>query len=211
MSSAEVASSNIRIFGAFRMTRAIATRCFSPPDNLRPRSPTVALVAVGQRGDEIVDVRQPRRLLDRRGRRPGPAIGDVVEDRVVEQHRVLRHDADRAPQAVLGHVAEILAVDLDRAVIDVVEAEQQPRDRRFAGAARADDRDRAAGRHAEIDTSLQDRAARVVAEIDMVERRSRRAADRSAGAPGWSSISGLTAISSRIICSRSVSDCLMLR
>ena len=28
-------------FGAFRMTRAIATRCFSPPDSFSPRSPTV--------------------------------------------------------------------------------------------------------------------------------------------------------------------------
>ena len=41
VSSAEVASSKTRSFGAFRITLAIATRCFSPPDNLRPRSPTI--------------------------------------------------------------------------------------------------------------------------------------------------------------------------
>ena len=40
LSSAEVASSSSRIGGAFRMVRAIATRCFSPPDSFRPRSPT---------------------------------------------------------------------------------------------------------------------------------------------------------------------------
>ena len=40
VSSAEVASSKIRMRGAFRMTRAMATRCFSPPESLRPRSPT---------------------------------------------------------------------------------------------------------------------------------------------------------------------------
>jgi hypothetical protein len=41
VSSALVASSNNRMLGFFRMVRAIATRCFSPPDNFRPRSPTV--------------------------------------------------------------------------------------------------------------------------------------------------------------------------
>ena len=42
VSSAEVASSSTRIGGAFRIVRAIATRCFSPPDSFRPRSPTCA-------------------------------------------------------------------------------------------------------------------------------------------------------------------------
>jgi hypothetical protein len=40
VSSAEVASSRMRIGGAFRTVRAMATRCFSPPDSFRPRSPT---------------------------------------------------------------------------------------------------------------------------------------------------------------------------
>jgi hypothetical protein len=40
VSSAEVASSNNRIGGDFRIVRAIATRCFSPPDSFKPRSPT---------------------------------------------------------------------------------------------------------------------------------------------------------------------------
>ena len=35
-----VASSKIRIRGFLRIARAIATRCFSPPESLRPRSPT---------------------------------------------------------------------------------------------------------------------------------------------------------------------------
>ena len=39
-SSAEVASSKIRMRGFFSSARAIATRCFSPPESLRPRSPT---------------------------------------------------------------------------------------------------------------------------------------------------------------------------
>src|SRR6266571_3624291 len=39
-SSAEVASSKTRMLGFLRTARAIATRCFSPPESLRPRSPT---------------------------------------------------------------------------------------------------------------------------------------------------------------------------
>ncbi len=40
LSSAEVASSSTRIGGALRIVRAMATRCFSPPESFRPRSPT---------------------------------------------------------------------------------------------------------------------------------------------------------------------------
>mmetsp|Transcript_27713 Transcript_27713/g.108702 ORF Transcript_27713/g.108702 Transcript_27713/m.108702 type:complete len:104 (+) Transcript_27713:1316-1627(+) len=40
-SKALVASSCKRIRGAFSIHRAIATRCFSPPDSRRPRSPTL--------------------------------------------------------------------------------------------------------------------------------------------------------------------------
>ena len=39
-SSADVASSKIRMAGFFSSARAIATRCFSPPDSFSPRSPT---------------------------------------------------------------------------------------------------------------------------------------------------------------------------
>ena len=36
----DVASSRTRIDGSLRITRAMAIRCFSPPDNRYPRSPT---------------------------------------------------------------------------------------------------------------------------------------------------------------------------
>ena len=39
VSNAEVASSKIKIGGFFRNIRAMATRCFCPPDSLTPRSP----------------------------------------------------------------------------------------------------------------------------------------------------------------------------
>jgi hypothetical protein len=40
-SSAEVASSKISTGGFFSKVRAMATRCFSPPLSLSPRSPTM--------------------------------------------------------------------------------------------------------------------------------------------------------------------------
>src|SRR6185437_6632504 len=126
------------------------------------------LVAVRQGGDEIADAGEARRLLDlvRRGARL--AVGDVVEDAVVEKHGVLRHDADRLAQAGLRHRAQILAIDADRPGIDVVEAEEEARDRRFAAAAGADDGDGAAGRHGEGD-ALEDGPSRIVAETHVVE------------------------------------------
>ena len=40
LSSAEVASSKMRMAGSFRKMRAMATRCFWPPESMAPRSPT---------------------------------------------------------------------------------------------------------------------------------------------------------------------------
>ncbi len=40
ISSADVASSSTSILGFFSTVRAIATRCFSPPDSFSPLSPT---------------------------------------------------------------------------------------------------------------------------------------------------------------------------
>ncbi|KAG1246977.1 hypothetical protein G6F65_020402 [Rhizopus arrhizus] len=81
------------------------------------------LVAVGHGHDQVMDVRQPCGSLDVGVGGAGPAVADVVVDGVVEQHRVLRHHADRRPQAGLGDIAHVLAVDDDRAAIGVVEAE----------------------------------------------------------------------------------------
>ena len=118
------------------------------------------LVAQRQRHDEIVDARQPGGLLDFLAGASGPAVADVVEDRVVEQHGVLRHHADRRAQAVLRDVADVLAVDPYAAARHVVEAEQDARHRRLAGAARADDRHGIARRDAEADSCRIGRASR---------------------------------------------------
>ena len=43
VSSAEVASSSSTTSGFLSRVRAMATRCFSPPESFRPRSPTRVL------------------------------------------------------------------------------------------------------------------------------------------------------------------------
>ena len=55
-------------------------------------------VAVGQGGDETVDLGEFRGGLDFRVGGVRAAIANVVEDGVVEQHGILRHDAERLAQ-----------------------------------------------------------------------------------------------------------------
>ena len=88
--------------GSFRSTRAIATRCFSPPESFEPALADLGVVAVGQARDEVVDLGDCAAASTSAWARSRAAIGDVGADRVVEQHGVLRHDADGAAQAVLG-------------------------------------------------------------------------------------------------------------
>ena len=75
--------------------------------------------------DEVVDLRRARRGLDLGLGGAGAAVGDVRPDGVVEQDGVLRHQADRGAQGLLSDVAQVLAVDQDRALAHVVEAEQE--------------------------------------------------------------------------------------
>jgi len=49
LSNDDVASSKTRMGGRFRIARAMATRCFSPPDNFKPRSPTTVAVPSGKK------------------------------------------------------------------------------------------------------------------------------------------------------------------
>ena len=91
-------------------------------------------------------VREARRALDLGLDRVGPAVGDVVADRAVQERGVLRHHGDLPPQRILRHAGDVLAVDQDAPALEVVQAQQQRGDRGLAGAARADEPDLLAGR-----------------------------------------------------------------
>ena len=112
MSSAEVASSRIRI-GRVLQQRARDRQ----PLPLAARQLLAALadsrpISLGQRRDEVVRVGRPGRPLRSRLRvaRSGP-VRDVVGDRVVEQHGFLRHDADLRAQRFQRHLADVASVD----------------------------------------------------------------------------------------------------
>ena len=117
---------------------------------------------------EVVDAGETRRRLDLLAGGARSAIGDVVEDRVVEQHRVLWNDADGRAYARLLDLAEVLAVDQDAAVRDVIEAVEQAGDGRLAGAARPDDGERIPRRNGKGNV-LEHRAPSIVSERDVVE------------------------------------------
>ena len=87
---------------------------------LAARQPRAAVaddrvVAVGQRADEVVGVGRPGRGDDLGLGRVEPAVQDVLADRAAEQRRLLGDQADLAAQAGHGHVADVDAVDPDRA------------------------------------------------------------------------------------------------
>ena len=126
------------------------------------------LVTVRQAFDEAVDVRGACGGLDLFPRRLGAAVADVVVDAVVEQHRVLRNDADGAAQRGLGQLAQVVAVDGDAPLADVIEAVQQARQGGFARTRMADHRHGAAGGNLEVH-AVQDLPARVVAEAHALE------------------------------------------
>ncbi len=74
-----------------------------------------------------MDLRHARRPFDLLTAGIGLGIGEIEVDTLVKQHRILRDDADLAPQALLGHLADILSIDQNAPPLDVVEAKQQPR------------------------------------------------------------------------------------
>ena len=100
-------------------------------------------------------------------RRAGPTQLDVPPDGVVEQNRFLRDDGDLTPQFARGDVADVHAADADDAALRVVKAQEQVRERGFAGAAGADERDELAGFDLQFDVVQRDFFA--VGKMDAIE------------------------------------------
>ena len=91
------------------------------------------------------------------------AIFDVVTNGVVEQRRILRHDADRLAQALERDVADILAIDQNASFLYIVVAEEQAQDCGFSAAGRTHDGDLLAGGDGEVQV-LEDGAVGTVTE-----------------------------------------------
>src|SRR5205814_6330708 len=112
-------------------------------------------------GDELVDRCSARGGFDLRLGGAVAAVADVVPDRVVEQHRVLRDDADRGAKAPLADGRYFLPIDQDPPRRWVVKAVEQAGDGRLARARRADDGAARSRRNVDVQ-ALKDLASRVV-------------------------------------------------
>jgi hypothetical protein len=117
-----------------RITRATATRLLAAREAVAALADD-RVVAVGQRGYEVVQVRGARRgnhlLLGRVGAREEL----VVADRGVEQERVLEDDPDVGAQRLERERAGVVAVDQHAAGGGVVEARDERGERRLPRAA----------------------------------------------------------------------------
>ena len=96
------------------------------------------------------------------------AIRNVHPRGRVEQDRLLRHEADTRAERPLGQVADVVAVDADRAARDVVEAVDELGDGALAAATRSDQGDTLASADLERDT-LEDGDLLVGREGDIFE------------------------------------------
>ena len=94
-----------------------------PARQLEPAFPDFRFVAFRRNTDQRIDLREPRRFLHFGVCCLPAAISDVVADRVVEQHRVLRDHPDRLAQRFLCHRRDVLIVDQDASAGQIVEAE----------------------------------------------------------------------------------------
>ena len=153
------------------------------PGELEPPLPHHRVPALRQALDEVPDMGHGRRPLDLDPRCLRAPVGDVVIKAVVKEHRILGHDADGCPQTVLGHAAQILAIDQDAPARHVVEAKQEPGEGRFPRPAVPHHRHLLA--RADLETKVaQDGPLRLVMESDPLETDGAPPQDQGPGVGG---------------------------
>ena len=105
-SSAEVASSKIQDRRVLQQGAGDRDTLLFAAGELEAALADTAVVASRQLCDEIVELCRPGSGLDFGIAGIRAAVADVVANRVVEQHRILRHDADRLAQTGLTQLAD---------------------------------------------------------------------------------------------------------
>ena len=134
------------------------------------------VVAVRERGDDVVDPRSFGRgveLLVARGRL---REAEVLAHRGMEEIRLLRDDPDEIRKRGEGEVSHVDAADRDGAAVDVVEPRCEVAERRLPGAGLADECRRRPGGHGEAHVLQRPGVVRV-AEPDGVENDVARVGD----------------------------------
>ena len=100
------------------------------------------VVALRQRGDQLVDLRGAGGVLDLRVGRVGAREAQVLADRRVEQVGLLGDDADRRRRATRRSASRTSMPSIARApLLGLVQARDEVAERRLARAGLADDRD----------------------------------------------------------------------
>ena len=133
-----VASSSTTTSGALRSRRAMATRCFSPPDKPVAPVPHQGVEAVGQRCHHVQDLGVPQGVHELVVGGVGPGIEQVGPDGVVEKVGVLGHHPDHVLQRAQGDVPHVRPIYRDRTPGHVVKAGGQVADGGLARARRPD-------------------------------------------------------------------------
>ena len=96
-SSADVASSRMRMGGSFENRACDGHPLFLAAGEFQATLANLRVIGAWRLLNEAVDLRQARSLPDLGVARAIAAIADVVGDKIIEQHSVLRNDADRRP------------------------------------------------------------------------------------------------------------------
>ena len=109
------------------------------------------VVAIGEAGDEVVDVGGTGGLLDLLLGRIGTGEADVDGDGIVEEEGLLGDHADVGGEGSEGEIAQINAIEADTALLGVIEARDEVSEGGLAGAAGADEGGELAGLDGEID------------------------------------------------------------
>ena len=166
-SSAEVGSSSSSTSGLSATARAMHSRCCWPPD--RPSAFCFSLSLTSSHSAAWRRASSTRTSISAFDRRlvVADAVGDVLEDRHRERHRLLEHHADLAAQPVhrVLRVEHVLAVEQHFAArfllrvqrVDAVEHAQQGR---LAAAGRPDQRGHALFRDLQVDVLHRDGTCR---------------------------------------------------
>ena len=127
------------------------------------------VITVRQQRDELVRIGVARRRLDLVPRGVGLAEPQIVFDRAVEQIGVLVDDGDHPAERFGIERFDVVTADLGRAALRVEEAQQQPRNRRLAGAARPDNADLLAGGDGEGQPVMGGATPAGIGEPDVLE------------------------------------------
>ena len=140
-----------------------------PPESRAPRSPTTVSQPCGWASTISRAFASRRAASTRSSRHLAEAVGDVLADRALEEHRLLRHDRHEPAERAQVELLHVDAVEQHPAAGRPQEAEHEVEERRLARARRAHERDRLARSDLERHVVERRRDAEVVAVLHVLE------------------------------------------